>query len=227
MIMLDRLETHLITQPNQFGFKKNHSTDQCIFALKEIINKYKTQDSCVYTCFLDASKAFDRVCHSKLFKKLSDRGTPGYLLRILSFWYVNQSMQIRWGSKISDKFSVSNGVRQGSILSPHLFKVYVDDLSIILNAFKIGCVISDIIINHLMYADDLVLISPSSAGLQILINACHQYGIQFDIKFNSKKSAIMPFLSADKRKFRIPSFKLDHENIPIVDRYTYLGHILN
>ena len=227
MIMLDRLETHLITQPNQFGFKKNHSTDQCIFALKELINKYKTQDSCVYTCFLDASKAFDRVCHSKLFKKLSDRGTPGYLLRILSFWYVNQSMQIRWGSKISDKFSVSNGVRQGSILSPHLFKVYVDDLSIILNAFKIGCVISDIIINHLMYADDLVLISPSSAGLQILINACHQYGIQFDIKFNSKKSAIMPFLSVDKRKFRIPSFKLDHENIPIVDRYTYLGHILS
>ena len=136
-------------------------------------------------------------------------------------------MQIRWGSKISDKFSVSNGVRQGSILSPHLFKVYMDDLSIILNSFKIGCVISDIIINHLMYADDLVLISPSSAGLQILINACHQYGIQFDIKFNSKKSAIMPFLPVDKRKFRIPPFELDHENIPIVDRYTYLGHILS
>ena len=136
-------------------------------------------------------------------------------------------MQVRWGSKLSDKFSVSNGVRQGSILSPHLFKVYVDDLSITLNSFKIGCVISDIIINHLMYADDLVLISPSSAGLQTLLNACHQYGIQFDIKFNSKKSAIMPFLPIDKKKFRIPPFKLDNENIPIVDRYTYLGHVLS
>ena len=81
-------------------------------------------------------------------------------------------MQVRWGSEISEKFSVTNGVRQGSILSPHYFKVYMDDLSITLNSFKIGCVISEIIINHIMYADDLVLISLSSAGLQILLNTC-------------------------------------------------------
>ena len=207
--------------------RKKHGTDQCIFAIKEIINNYNSKGSCVYTCFLDASKAFDRVCHTKLFRKLSDRGIPRYLLRILIFWYTNQTMQIRWGSKISDKFCTTNGVRQGSILSPHLFKVYVDDLSVTLNSLKIGCYISDFIINHIMYADDIVLISPSSAGLDILLKFCNQYGIQNDIKFNSKKSAILPFLPVDKKKIRIPTFELNNENIPIVDNFRYLGHILS
>ena len=65
IIMLNRMEIYLLTQPNQFGFKKKHGTDQCIFALKELISKYMNKDSCVYTCFLDASKAFERVNHSK------------------------------------------------------------------------------------------------------------------------------------------------------------------
>ena len=164
-IMLSRMEIHLVTQANQFGFKKKHGTDQCIFALKELISRYKSKNSCVYTCFLDASKAFDRVNHTKLFKKLSEKGVPNYLLRILIYWYANQTMCVKWGSQTSDKFHVSNGVRQGSILSPHLFKVYVDDLSIILNSLKIGCAITNIIINHLMYVDDRVLISPSTDGL--------------------------------------------------------------
>ena len=227
IIMLDRMEVHLLTQPNQFGFKTKHGTDQCIFAIKELVNKYKINDSCVYTCFLDASKAFDRVNHSKLFKKLSERGIPDYLLRILVYWYANQTMCVRWGSNTSEKFSVSNGVRQGSMISPHLFKVYIDDLSVILNSLKIGCSVSDILINHLMYADDLVLICPSSAGLQKLLNVCQQFGLDNDIKFNSKKSAILTFLPESKKKFLIPPFTLNNENIPIVESFRYLGHILS
>ncbi len=70
-IMLNRMETHMLIQSNQFGFKKKLGTDQCIFALKELISKYMSKGSCIYTCFLDASKAFDRVNHSKLIKKTS------------------------------------------------------------------------------------------------------------------------------------------------------------
>ena len=227
IIMLNRMETHLLTQPNQFGFKKKHGTDQCIFALKELISKYMNKDSCVFTCFLDASKAFDRVNHSKLFKKLSEKGVPDYLIRILIFWYANQTMCIRWGSKTSEKFNVTNGVRQGSILSPHLFKIYVDDLSVSLNTLKIGCLVTDMIINHLMYADDIVLISPSTAGLIKLIETCQQFGISNDIKFNSTKSAILPFLPENKKKYRIPTFSLNDELIPVVDNFKYLGHILS
>ena len=136
-------------------------------------------------------------------------------------------MCIRWGSKTSEKFHVSNGVRQGSILSPHLFKVYVDDLSIILNKLQIGCSTADIIINHLMYADDIVLLSPSTGGLITLIEACQQFGFDNDIKFNSTKSAILPFLPEDKKKYRTPKILMNNEPIPIVDHFKYLGHILS
>ena len=143
---------------------------------------------------MDASKAFDRVNHHRLFEKLDKRGIPGYILRIIVFWYENQTMAVRWGNLISNSFQVSNGVRQGGILSPYLFNMYMDELSARLNNLKIGCSIDDLFINHLMYADDLVLISPSTRGLSRLIEECQKYGLEFDILFNSSKSAVM-FLS--------------------------------
>lgn len=77
----------------------------------------------MFMCFLDASKAFDRINHEKLFNKLSKRGVPRYLIRILIFWYLQQTMQVKWGEFISDTFKVSNGIQQGGILSPLLFNV--------------------------------------------------------------------------------------------------------
>ena len=136
---------------------------------------------------MDASKAFDRINHHLLFTKLRDRGIPGYILRILVYWYENQKMSVRWGNLISSPFSVSNGVRQGGILSPYLFNVYMDDLSTRLNNLKIGCSLGEFFINHLMYADDLVLISPSTRGLSKLIKECQNYGLEFDIIFYPKK----------------------------------------
>ena len=78
-----------------------------------------------------------------------------------------------------------------------------------------------------MYADDIVLISPSTGGLGTLIEACQQFGLTNDIKFNSAKSAILPFLPEDKKKYRIPPIHMNNEPIPVVDHFKYLGHILS
>ena len=133
---------------NQFGFKQSLGTDTCIYVLKEIVDKYRSLNGGLYMCFLDASKAFDRVKHSVLFDKLVQRGVPGYIVRILCYWYAQQTMCVIWGSSISSSFRVSNGVTQGGILSPHLFNVYVDDLSQILNRCRTGCLSGNITINH-------------------------------------------------------------------------------
>ena len=120
-ILLDRISHFLETCPNQFVFKRHIGTDTCIYVLKEmVIYKYKSLNGGMFMCFLDAPKAFDRVKHSVLFNKLTRRGVPGYIVKLLSYWYAKQTMRVRWGDCISSPFRVSNGVRQGGILSPYL-----------------------------------------------------------------------------------------------------------
>ena len=91
------------------------------------------------------------------------------------------------------KINVSNGVRQGGILSLYLFCIYVDELSKMLNNVHVGCLVGTMLVNHLMYADDLVLLSPSTAGLSILLSICSTYGIEYDVMYNSTKSNVLVF----------------------------------
>ena len=116
-------------------------------------------------CFMDASKAFDRVNHWTLFKKLIDRGTSLIFVRIIMQWYATQKACVKWGSVVSDNFLITNGVRQGGILSPLFFNVYMDCLSETLCKTQTGCNVGGVMINHLMNADDLVIISPYNAFL--------------------------------------------------------------
>ena len=77
----------------------------------------------VYVCFLDASKAFDRVNHSVLFNKIRMRGLPDIVIRVLSVWYKCQQFYVKCGHVTSDHFNVTSGVQQGGILSLELFNV--------------------------------------------------------------------------------------------------------
>ena len=114
----------------------------------------------MYSCFLDTSKAYDHVNLWTLFKKLLKRGISVVIVRILLFWYSKQEICIKWGNETSSCFTISNVVGQGGILSPVLFSIYMDNLSVLLSQSGIGCHIDDICINHVLYADDLCLMAP-------------------------------------------------------------------
>ena len=148
------IKNFLDTTDNQFGFKTKHSTDMCVFLLKQAISYY-TRGSPIFCVFLDASKAFDQVNHYLLFQKLIVRNVLMCFVRLLVYWYTQQSMQIRWGRCYSSLFSITNGVRQGSILSSYFFAVYIDDLSKELNKMKVGCFVGKSLVNHLLFAYDL------------------------------------------------------------------------
>ncbi len=103
-------------------------------------------------------------------------------------------MYIRWGDSISSGFRVSNGVKQGGILSSRLFNVYMDDLSKELSSCRFGGNEGGNLINHLCYADDLTLISlVCSAGMEKLLAICNRYGIEHELVCNSLKSKVMCF----------------------------------
>ena len=137
-----------------------------VYALKECIKHYKSRNTTVCVTFLDASKAFDRIEHWLLFKKLIAKDVPLFIIRLRLYQYSHQQMCIRWGNTFSSLFSV----KQGGILSPALINIYMDGLSTSLDSSNIGGHICGNLWNHLCYADDMCLISLSSAGMQRLLN---------------------------------------------------------
>ena len=225
-IILQLYEHCLITSANQFSFKKRHSTDMAVFSLKETSNIYRRHSSPVFICFLDASKAFDKINHWILFDKLIKLNMPLIVVRLLAFWYMNQRLSVQWHDEISEPFTTSNGVKQGGILSPLFFNIYMDDLSRNLNNAGVGCYVNNNIVNHIMYADDMCLLAPSAKALQILIDECTRYAIQHDIVYNTKKSVCM-LVKSKKFDLRMrPCIKLDNNRLQYVTSYKYLGCLL-
>ena len=225
-IILKSLQTDIDISDHQFGFKKSHGTDKCVYSLKQIVQYYNKHGSPVYACFLDASKAFDRVNHWTLFRRLIDRGVPHHIVNTMIYWYTHQECTVRWGRETSKPFKVSNGVRQGGILSPLLFNLYVDGLSRKLTKVNVGCKLNGHTMNHLLYADDLVLLAPSPKALQRLIDNCCEFGEANDISFNAAKSALMVFKST-RTKTRTPTLYINGNELQEVNQYKYLGYCIN
>ena len=88
--LLEILQMYLITHDHQFGLKTKHSADMCIFTVKNSIKCYTGHNTPVYTCFLDASKAFDKVNHLTLFTKPINSGNSLLIVHIPLFWYQKQ-----------------------------------------------------------------------------------------------------------------------------------------
>ena len=106
--------------------------------------------------------------HTILFRKLLDRGLVCFLLS----WYSSQKCHVQWGSCLSASFGVSNGVRQGSVLSPLLFAVYLDGLLSELVECGVGCYWRNVFAGCLCYADDIVLLAPCPSALRIMLKIC-------------------------------------------------------
>ena len=116
-------------------------------------------------CLLDAKKAFDRVNHWILAKKLLDRNVLLHIVKLFIFWYREQEFMVWWANSLSMTFRCSNGIRQGGQLSPLLYNVYTDDLNHRLQATGVGCCVGGAWVNSPSYVDDVVLLEPRITSL--------------------------------------------------------------
>jgi hypothetical protein len=158
----DLFGEHLYSSDLQFGFKKGIGTRDAILTARLSTSYLTDRGSTATLCALDISKAFDRVDHFCLLIKLLERGTPRIFIDILVSWFSKSLVRVRWGDHLSSSFTVSAGVRQGGVLSPFLFAVYIDVLITRLRASGYGLHICQCFLGCLVYADDILLIAKLS-----------------------------------------------------------------
>ena len=104
--------------------------NHAIYTVRQVVDRFIKGVISVNLCSIDLSKAFDKVNHQALLIKLIKRKLPVALLDLLENWLKNSLSSIKWGQIFSYTFAVKCGVRQGSVLSPFLFAIYLDDVPI-------------------------------------------------------------------------------------------------
>ena len=126
----------MTTSDYQFGYKENFSTSLCSFLVTETIQYYRSQGSNVYMVLLDCTKAFDKIQHTKLFKTLIEKDICPSLIRLIMNSYIMSSAVVKWNRSTSMPFQINNGVKQGGVISAHLFAMYIDPLFNRINKFS-------------------------------------------------------------------------------------------
>ena len=181
---------------------------------------------------MDMSKAFDRVLHGKLFRKMLEKGISPIFLRLLMYIYINQTAAVRWNSKVSDKFRMTNGVRQGAVTSAILYCFYCEELFSELKRRKQGCWINDLYLGIFGYSDDNMLLSPSIDGLQDMIKTCEEFAYCHNLQFSTDsnpdkcKTKLIAF-SKEKIVKPVTKVYLCDNALPWTDSVKHVGNILS
>ena len=223
-VLLDKLIVENPIDAHQFGFTSGVSTEMCTYVLKNTVKYYNNRGSDVFACFVDFSKAFDKVNYWKLFNKLLDDNVNVYVARLLAFWYSKQDIRVSWSNVLSNCFKMSNGTRQGSVISPYLFARYIRDLVKSIKDTRVGCNLGGCFVNILCYADDIVLLAPSWRALQALLDCLDSQILLIDMQCNTNKTCCMIF-TCSRRSYgcdAYPKFTVSGSALQFVQTFKYL-----
>ena len=230
------LENNKLLGCEQAGFRKNLGTVDHIFSLKTVIDFYLHNKKRLYCCFVDYKKAFDSVDRATLFRKLINLQVDNRIVRLVVNMYKDAKSRVKVGNFVTDTFDCNVGLRQGEIMSPLLFAVYLNDLKAFLADNNSGLnYMKDFVNLHmgedevdilcqlfvLLYADDTVVLAESANNLNVSLSKLNEYCERNFLSINVDKTKVVIFSRGVVRVY--PQFVLGDNRIDVVNSYKYLG----
>eukprot|EP00057_Strongylocentrotus_purpuratus_P022603 XP_011677077.1 PREDICTED: RNA-directed DNA polymerase from mobile element jockey-like [Strongylocentrotus purpuratus] len=229
LILKPRLEKTLqgngIPDELQFGFQKNHSCMLTSCTMEFIIEINTCQKRPTYVALLDAEKAFDKVWHDGLFYKVDQTNIDPAYTALLRSLYENMESRVLWSDKTSGAIPILQGVRQGGVLSPLLYTVFVDGLIKELRDKRLGCQLLSQHAGVIVLADDVALVSSSPTELQEMLNVTCKYAETWRYRINPQKSKIVTFNNKAHKSTAQPMWILGQMPIESVTQHPHLGII--
>lgn len=203
----------------QAGFRKGYSTIDNIYSLQCIVKLKMAENKKVFAFFVDFKAAFDRIPRNLLTYKLHQMGISTKVLNFIENVYQNTTAAVWTGRELSNDFETGSGVKQGCLLSPLLFSLYLNDLHEYLEG---GLFIDNMNIRVLMYADDIVMLADDVNILQKMICNLEKYCLSWGMEVNLSKSEILIFRKGG-RISRNEAWTFNGEVVRIAKEYKYLG----
>jgi hypothetical protein len=218
---------HNIISDAQFGFRKGKSTVDAIFILMSLVQKYLNENKRFYVIFVDMMKCFDSIYRNALWLKMYKCGIQGKILRIIRNMYQKVKSCVKLCSNYSDYFNYAVGLRQGEVMSPMLFSLFVEDFELFLqNNVESGLHLDDIVLILLLFADDMAIVGKTPAEIQEHLNTLYNYCNMWGLKVNTSKTKIVVFR---KRGGLLPMehWTYNGDIIDVVNDFNYLGTVFN
>ena len=216
-----------LLSPSQLGFVKGNRTSDPHIILHNVLQHYcHKSKKRLYGCFVDFSKAFDSVPRDILLDKLKNQGINGNVYDIIQTIYLEDTVSIKISNKHSTSFKTNRGVRQGCVLSPILFNLFLADLQPVLDKYGENIKIDETVnTSCLLWADDILIISETMAGLQQKLTALQGYCDINKLSVNTKKTQCMIFNKTGKL-LKNHTFTYKNTKLECVREYKYLGFIV-
>lgn len=220
-VILERISLVLNeNQPvEQAGFRKDFSTIDHIHTIKQLIQKYNEYNKQIYIAFIDYSKAFDSLRHQYIWRSLEQQGVQSNYIEILKSIYKSSKASIKLEST-GDFFPIKKGVRQGDPLSPTLFNAVLEHIFRQLNWDHLGLNINGAHLNHLRFADDLVLLEENPAVIEQMMQSLANISREVGLEINASKTKLM----TNSKEIDV---MVDGNRIEYVKDYIYLGQIIS